>query len=298
MSNRLPFGLAPIVAGLAASVVGFVLAASPEARADGVQVYYPPGSGLTVPVPISQGGTGTTSLTCTVGNFLTCDGTTCSCSPVSTYSPSGQWRVIDYSPATLGAPWTGVGMQTPIVTEADNACFITQTTAGAPIVRCDTTADANNATLVYNSSFDSFRAVNLPSMSTVMSLDSVADVRFWFGLFASNPAGFASSNTVRYYGIRFDTGAGDTELQCCTGSGAASGCTSTGVAPVALTAYKIRIQLTALGSLSCTVNSTTVTRTATMDAVGTTDLGPVTSLTTLTTAAKIMRIGNFVFALP
>ena len=94
--------------------------------------------------------------------------------------------------------------------------------------------------------------------------------------------------TTRYVGVRYSTAAGDTQWQCGSGDGTTGSVITTGVTVAASTAYKITVDWSVNGTLTCTVNGTSVAKTTNLDATQTAALGFHVALTTLTAAARTM----------
>lgn len=133
-----------------------------------------------------------------------------------------------------------------------------------------------------------------PKLTALIRTDSTIDNRrIWVALEAVSGGLLTSDGvgafTTRYVGVRYSTSAADTQWQCASGDGTTGSVVSTGVTVAASTAYKITVDWSVNGTLTCTVNGTSVNKTTNLDTTQTANLAMRSSLTTLTALARTMR---------
>lgn len=120
------------------------------------------------------------------------------------------------------------------------------------------------------------------------ALLSTASIGWRFGLTDSTTGSTIPTNFV---GIRYDTSIPDTNYMCEVRVANVSTTTSTGVA--ADTAFhSFKVSASSTGTLSCTVDATTVTTTATFPANTVTGYWPGIGIRALTTAQKSIQVGT------
>jgi hypothetical protein len=131
-----------------------------------------------------------------------------------------------------------------------------------------------------------------PKLTALIRTDTTIDNRrIWVAL---TPVALTTTDgvgalTTRYVGVRYSTSAGDTQWQCASGDGTTGSVVTTGVTVAASTAYKITVDWSVNGTLTCTVNGTSVNKTTNLDTTQTAALGFHSALTTLTAAARVHR---------
>ncbi len=122
---------------------------------------------------------------------------------------------------------------------------------------------------------------------------AVTNRRIWAGLTSAtmpaiqvNTASTASA--VSFAAIGYDTtGVGDnTNFVCCSGNGVNYSCTTTGVAVAASTVYTLTVDWSTAGTLVCSVNGTSVSRSTLLPAL-TTNLAIYNASTRLTAAGAL-----------
>ena len=231
----------------------------------------------------------------TDGNVMTASGGIWTSAAAGSTRPSrafGQWRVLDAADTNF----MGTGLNSPTIADADNVCAAAGLAgpSGAIVQTCimATGATTGNVARAYDAGFNTAQARAQPYWRVIVRTDNNTTMRKWVALAESTLSGIDSSTSVHYYGLRFSTGVPDTNWQCCSGSGAAQGCTDTGVVPATSVAGQALSLSVGLASLICCVDTTCVTHTTPLDATGPTQLGPEISVTTLDNVAVTWRVGN------
>lgn len=185
---------------------------------------------------------------------------------------------------------TSVGMSNPTVTAAGTA---QPALAGASrmFVRYATTAVANNTNGI-TGPLTQTRPAFRPTYATVIRTDStIVSRRIWIGLTSAALAALPTNttatpaSTASFVAIAYDTsGVGNTtDWLCCSGDSANYSCTTTGISVSPDTEYTMIIDWSTLGSLTCTVNGSSVVKTTNLS-TATVNIGPYSSIRTLTAA--------------
>jgi hypothetical protein len=121
---------------------------------------------------------------------------------------------------------------------------------------------------------------------------SIADVRYWVGMFSNDPtSGGSNPSGYDLAALRFDTSAGDTNWMCCTKDATTLTATSSGVAPAANTAYTFRIEQDA-SEARFYINGSLVATITTNLPTSSTGIGAMVTLTTLAASAKTVKYGR------
>ncbi|MFA5773004.1 MAG: hypothetical protein WC974_09765 [Thermoplasmata archaeon] len=206
------------------------------------------------------------------------------------YYPNRQWCYLRPL-GTTATVFTSVGCAAFVVTgtaaaSAQTNSYYIQHTAAATI----NTLGGISQTLIQT------QGRYRPKLTALIRTDSViTSRRIWVGLHSvanSTTASMQGSDltgaqTDRYVGVRYSTSAGDTQWQCGSGDGTTGSVITTGVTVAASTAYLITVDWSVNGTLTCTVNGTSVNKTTNLDATQTANLGLHAALTTLTAATRI-----------
>ncbi len=104
--------------------------------------------------------------------------------------------------------------------------------------------------------------IQRPRMQVLIkTVAAMTSRRIWVDM-STNPLNQTSSNgAFRYVGIRFDTAVPDTNWQLCSANGTTASCVDTGVVAAADTEYYIDLDYSVAGTLTGTVNGTSVSKT-------------------------------------
>lgn len=141
--------------------------------------------------------------------------------------------------------------------------------------------------------FTQVRGNYRPKLTVMLRTDAATTSRrMWVALTSAalSTTDGTGALATRYVGLRYSTNAGDVNWQCASGDGTTGSVVDTGVAVTANTAYAITLDWTVSGTLVCTVNGVSVNKTTNIDATQTANLGIQASLTTLTAAARSIRL--------
>lgn len=205
-------------------------------------------------------------------------------------------RRIGYAhPLTTAATtFTGVGMSAPASVSGTATAQLAATGATRMYIRYASSAVLNALAGLGGGPFTATRPLYRPKYSAVILTDSdIASRRIYAGLAESslqsvvaNTSGTTAS-TIDYVAIGYDTAAtgNTTDWLCCSGDGTNSSCATTGAAVAASTEYTLTVDWTTAGSLVCTVNGTSVTKSTNLS-TNAVNFGPYNTLTSLTAAAK------------
>jgi hypothetical protein len=69
---------------------------------------------------------------------------------------------------------------------------------------------------------------------------TLSNIRYWIGLFSGSPV-LSATPALHLAAFRFDTSAGDTSWQFCTGNGASTACSDTGITVSPFTTYSLGV---------------------------------------------------------
>ena len=228
----------------------------------------------------------------TSGNILVTGGTGANPSWAAAGSLQVQQPVLgrrlgSSTPLTTAATaFTAVGMTAPTVTVAGTAQPALSGTR--MYIRFATTAVANNSNGITGPLTET-RPGYRPKYTSLLRTDStIASRRIWVGLTSAVLTAVPTNTTgspataASFVGIAYDTGGTGnvTDWLCCSGDGANYSCTTTGVAVAIDTDYVMSVDWSTVGTLRCTVNSTSVNKTTNL-ATGATNMGPYNNITTL-----------------
>lgn len=202
------------------------------------------------------------------------------------YYPTRQWCTL----RPLGSTAT-------VLTSVGCAAFVVTGTAAASSQTDSyyvqhTSATTINTLAGVTQTFIQTQGRHRPKLTAKIRTDSTIDNRrIWVAL---TPVALTTTDgvgavTTRYVGVRYSTSAGDTQWQCASSDGTTGSVLSTGVTVTANTAYTITVDWSVDGTLTCTVNGTSVNKTSNLDATQTAQLGFHSALTTLTAAARVHR---------
>jgi len=210
----------------------------------------------------------------------------------------GTWRqkatrVAHCQPITVaGTTWGCNGITVPTVTGTP----ATVTVGTRAHIQVPTTNVSGNAS-GHISVFTASRADYRPIYAARMRTDTAITLRrHYHGLQSASTAALAvttgtASSTIRYVALAFDTAVNANWL-CCSGDGTTHGCTSTGVAVAVSTEYALTVDHGTAGTLSCTVNGTTVTKSTNLP-TGTNNIGIVNGITTNSAAIVNLQMSWF-----
>lgn len=195
---------------------------------------------------------------------------------------------------TAATTFTAVGMSAPASVSGTATAQPAATGATRMYIRYASTAVLNALAGLGGGPFTQTRPLYRPKYSAVILTDSnIASRRIYAGLAESslqsvvaNTSGTTAS-AVDYVAVGYDTAAtgNTTDWLCCSGDGTNSSCVTTGVAVVASTEYTLTADWTTAGSLVCTVNGTSVTKSTNLS-TNAVNLGIYNTLTSLSAAAK------------
>lgn len=187
--------------------------------------------------------------------------------------------------------FTAVGMPAPTVSGSVSSF---ETSAGAH-VRIDTTGTIGNQSGAL-SSFSLVRADWEPKfLAKITTGTSIANARFWVGLFSADPRGGANP-AVHMAAFRFDTGADAGFWRCVTGDGSNRTAGYGASAPIASSsAYDLYIDLDTTRARFY-VNGVFVNEITTNLPSSTQKMGIVAGVTTLETSTKMMRVNRISLA--
>jgi hypothetical protein len=157
------------------------------------------------------------------------------------------------------------------MTSANGTPALASATTTTPLLLEATSAATTGSSAGWYGYSAPYLASKQPTLTWIMAYAAAGDyatVRQWMGLLGNS----CSVNTLiagdnpacSYVLIRFSTVASDTNYECVTANGTSQTVTSIGVAP-STTPAVMNVAINA-SSATCTVNSTTVTMTATLPA--------------------------------
>jgi hypothetical protein len=135
------------------------------------------------------------------------------------------------------------------------------------------------------------RTWNVCHVTRMKTYTSVADVRFWVGMFSagSNPVNAADPASAHLAAFRYDTSTDGTAFwRCCTKDGTTISVTTTSVAVATDTMYLLWVEMDASEVRFFIDQSLVATHTSNLPGT-TTGLGPAVCLTTLVASAKAYR---------
>lgn len=159
------------------------------------------------------------------------------------------------------------------------------------------TTAVNGNVAGHNSAVAQTRPGWLPIYYARMMTDSSIDTRrVWVGLTEAALGAVAvaagpTSSTTDFIALGFDT-AVNANWMCCSGDGTNYSCSSTGVAVATSTEYELTLNWRAAGTLTCTVNGTSVSKTTNLSS-NATNFGIQNSITTLSGAARSILLSYF-----
>lgn len=164
----------------------------------------------------------------------------------------------------------------------------------AQFVRYTSAAAGSALAGLLSSAFTQTRLNFRPSYKAIVRTGpSVTEVRYWIGLFASDPMG-SSDPAIDGMGFRYDTGVDGTAFwRAWSNSGAGSEVTATSVAVTADTTYVFTIEISHDGSeIFFFINDLLVASHSSSIPGGAVDLGHVESLITLSSGARSLSFGK------
>lgn len=131
-----------------------------------------------------------------------------------------------------------------------------------------------------------------PFITFVVGTPTITNVRYWFALTDTELSGVSSPTTQNVAGLRYDTGAGDSnwKLVTCDGGGTPT-ITDMGVAPTTSAATIIQLDLTNSSQVTGWVNGTSKTNTTHLPS-NTANLAYDAALTTLANTSVTLRISE------
>lgn len=187
--------------------------------------------------------------------------------------------------------FTVLGMSVPTVL-AGGSVAAAPANANRMYIRY-TTAATNNAVKGQSGPFAETRPAYRPKYSTQIRTDATTDNRrIWVGLAKSSLAALpvsSGASAIDFVAVGYQSSG---NWQCCSGNGSNYSCDNTGVAVDANMEYQIILDWTTEGTLVCSINGTSVSKTTNLstNAVG---LGTYNALTTLTAASRNHFIAKF-----
>lgn len=197
---------------------------------------------------------------------------------------------------TAATAFTALGMTAPSVVGTASA---QPGLANRIYVRYASTGTLNSVA-GFRGAFAETRPEFRPKYSAQIITDSVVTSRrIWLGLTESSLSSLVTNTTgtpssaIDFVGVGYDTGGTGnvTDWLCCSGNGTNYSCTTTGVAVAASTEYTVVVDWTTEGTLTCSVNGTSVSKTTHLSTAAI-NLGVYNALTTLTAASRNHQIAK------
>lgn len=200
---------------------------------------------------------------------------------------------IGHPLTTAATTFTAIGMTAPAVIAGGAVTAAPALTGANRMYIQYATAATINTAKGQSGPFTETRPAYRPKYSTQIRTDATTDNRrIWVGLAESSLASLAvssGSSAIDFVAVGYQSSG---NWQCCSGNGSAYSCDNTGVSVDANTEYQIILDWTTEGTLVCSINGTSVSKTTNLstNAVG---LGTYNALTTLTAAARKHFIAKF-----
>lgn len=199
---------------------------------------------------------------------------------------------------TTDTTFNAVGMTAP-------AIFTAGTVAAAPqtnrmFIKYPTSTTLNNVAGVngpYTQTIPSFR----PVLSTIIKTDpaTITSTRIWIALTSASlgavVANASQALATHFVGVAYDTASNvnAADWLCCSGDGTTATCSDTGIAVTANTEYTVALDWSNANSLSCIMVNAKITKMTNLSTSTSQRIGPLLSITTLTTAARNLLISRY-----
>ncbi len=207
-----------------------------------------------------------------------------------------------------GATWTPLGVTATAMT-ARGGVNLTVNGTAASSAQTDayyirhTSAATTNSLAGLTQAFTQVQGRYRPRLTALIRTDAtLTNRRTWVAL---SRAALTTTNgtgalTTVYVGVRYSSAAGDTNWQCASGDGVTGSVIDTGVPVLVSTPYRITVDWSVDGALTCTINGVSVSKTNNLDATQTGNLGIISATTTLAATAiyhytsflKLQYLGN------
>jgi hypothetical protein len=196
----------------------------------------------------------------------------------------GTWSAL----TTAAAAFTATNITAPLSaggTLANNAG-----TSGV-LIKCTTGAASTDVSGVHSASYNETEYQMAPIYACrVQTGSAITSQRLWNGMAASALSG-STSPAVNCAAFRYDT-TSDTKWTAYTSNGTGTTATATSVSVAANTTYDLAIDMSSASQVLFYINGSLVaTQTATLPTT-TTPLGPVSTVTTLSSTAAVMSVGQ------